>query len=202
MLSPTQQPTANIMGMSSIPPSRSKADSLALDRTSSRSTVSTSKQHQTSMKAKTSKVASSTATTAATSNSTSGNTPNTATSSNNKKRGWDDIESIFDQKKKQQLQEREKQDLDEQQKQQQRQQRRSKMTKSSRPPSTATTDTGRTKTSEWVNDGLGGIYNHEGYTGRTSEDGMKIFKAHVISKNIQNAGQTKDCPFDCNCCFI
>merc|ERR1711907_485466 len=30
---------------------------------------------------------------------------------------------------------------------------------------------------EWVDDGLGGKYNKEGYTGRV-EDGIKIFKAH------------------------
>ena len=52
---------------------------------------------------------------------------------------------------------------------------------------------------EWVDDGLGGKYNHEGYTGRI-EDGVKIFKRHILNK--PGAGNTKDCPFDCNCCFI
>ena len=53
--------------------------------------------------------------------------------------------------------------------------------------------------SEWVDDGLGGKYNKDGYTGRI-EDGMKIFKRHILNK--PGAGTTKDCPFDCNCCFI
>lgn len=56
-----------------------------------------------------------------------------------------------------------------------------------------------TSGSKWVDDGLGGKYNKEGYTGRI-EDGMKIFKRHILNK--PGAGSTKDCPFDCNCCFI
>lgn len=52
---------------------------------------------------------------------------------------------------------------------------------------------------EWKDDGLGGRYNHEGYTGRR-EDGVKIYKAHLF--NSQNFGNTPECPFDCNCCFI
>ena len=52
---------------------------------------------------------------------------------------------------------------------------------------------------EWVDDGLGGIYNKEGYTGRV-EDGVKIFKRHILNK--PGAGSTDLCPFDCNCCFI
>ena len=56
------------------------------------------------------------------------------------------------------------------------------------------------KSSEkWVDDGLGGQFNNEGYTGRV-EDGVKVFKAHVLNRPA--AGSTKDCPFDCQCCFI
>jgi hypothetical protein len=55
------------------------------------------------------------------------------------------------------------------------------------------------KEQEWRDDGLGGKYNHEGYTGR-KEDGVKVFKAHLLNK--PDFGTTKDCPFDCNCCFI
>ena len=51
----------------------------------------------------------------------------------------------------------------------------------------------------WTDDGLGGKFNAEGYTGRT-QDGCKIFKAHVLNK--RRSGNTKDCPFDCDCCFI
>lgn len=52
---------------------------------------------------------------------------------------------------------------------------------------------------QWVDDGLGGRFNNEGYTGRV-EDGVKVFKAHVLNR--PTAGTTKDCPFDCDCCFI
>jgi hypothetical protein len=53
--------------------------------------------------------------------------------------------------------------------------------------------------SEWVNDGLGGKINGEGFTGRVSE-GVKVFKAHALNK--PNFGNSKDCPFDCDCCYI
>lgn len=53
---------------------------------------------------------------------------------------------------------------------------------------------------EWTDDGLGGRFNREGFTGRVDKDGIKIFKAHVL--NGPDAGTTKKCPFDCDCCFI
>ena len=56
-----------------------------------------------------------------------------------------------------------------------------------------------TNGADWVDDGLGGKYNKEGFTGRT-EDGVKVFKRHILNK--PGAGTTKDCPFDCDCCFI
>lgn len=52
---------------------------------------------------------------------------------------------------------------------------------------------------EWIDDGLGGVFDAEGYTGR-KEDGVKVFKAHLFNK--KGFGTTKDCPFDCDCCFI
>jgi hypothetical protein len=58
---------------------------------------------------------------------------------------------------------------------------------------------GKNGADDWVDDGLGGVYNQEGYTGRM-EDGVRVFKAHVLRKT--NSGQTPDCPFDCDCCFI
>jgi len=97
-----------------------------------------------------------------------------------KKRGWDEIESLFDDKKKKRKEITEKKE--------QKKQRKDQKQTSKKPPPAG-----------WVDDGLGGIYNEEGYTGRV-EDGIKIFKAHVLNKS--NAGQTKDCPFDCQCCFI
>ena len=53
---------------------------------------------------------------------------------------------------------------------------------------------------EWANDGLGGIFDSEGYTGRKVEGSMKIYKAHLFNK--KGFGTTKDCPFDCDCCYI
>lgn len=52
---------------------------------------------------------------------------------------------------------------------------------------------------EWVDDGLGGKFNRDGYTGRV-EGGVKVFKAHLF--NQPNFGSSQDCPFDCECCFI
>eukprot|EP00397_Hematodinium_sp_SG-2012_P067262 GEMP01103674.1.p1 GENE.GEMP01103674.1~~GEMP01103674.1.p1 ORF type:complete len:164 (+),score=23.86 GEMP01103674.1:227-718(+) len=52
---------------------------------------------------------------------------------------------------------------------------------------------------EWCDDGLGGIYNKNGWTGRTTEEGLKIYKTHLLQ--LQEGGGTENCPFDCNCCF-
>jgi len=53
---------------------------------------------------------------------------------------------------------------------------------------------------EWSNDGLGGIFDAEGYTGRKVDGSMKVYKAHLFNK--KGFGTTKDCPFDCDCCYI
>jgi len=53
---------------------------------------------------------------------------------------------------------------------------------------------------KWAKDGLGGIFNGEGYTGRRDDGGHRVFKAHLMNKD--TAGETPDCPFDCDCCFI
>lgn len=52
----------------------------------------------------------------------------------------------------------------------------------------------------WASDGLGGIFNGEGYTGRKDGGGHRVFKAHLMNK--EGFGQSKDCPFDCDCCYI
>jgi len=62
------------------------------------------------------------------------------------------------------------------------------------------TDALRLKSGEWVDDGLGGIFNSEGFTGRRDETGVKVYKAHLFNK--KGFGTTKDCPFDCDCCYI
>ena len=60
-------------------------------------------------------------------------------------------------------------------------------------------DIAQLKPKEWVEDGLGGKFNKEGFTGRT-EQGVNIYKAHLFNK--RDFGKTSDCPFDCDCCFI
>ena len=52
---------------------------------------------------------------------------------------------------------------------------------------------------QWASDGMGGIFNGEGFTGRTV-DGGRVFKAHLMNR--EGFGQSVDCPFDCQCCFI
>eukprot|EP00956_Cyclotella_meneghiniana_P032734 scaffold91094_cov75-Cyclotella_meneghiniana.AAC.9 len=54
--------------------------------------------------------------------------------------------------------------------------------------------------SKWASDGLGGVFNGEGYTGRKDEGGHRVFKAHLMNK--EGFGMSKDCPFDCDCCYI
>ena len=62
-------------------------------------------------------------------------------------------------------------------------------------------DVGQLDKGEWAKDGLGGVFDKEGFTGRTEDgSGYKIFKAHLFNK--KGFGTTKDCPFDCDCCFI
>lgn len=53
---------------------------------------------------------------------------------------------------------------------------------------------------EWANDGRGGIYNNDGFTGRRDEGGHRVFKAHLFNR--EGFGNTKACPFDCDCCYI
>mmetsp|Transcript_10826 Transcript_10826/g.23937 ORF Transcript_10826/g.23937 Transcript_10826/m.23937 type:complete len:183 (-) Transcript_10826:78-626(-) len=52
---------------------------------------------------------------------------------------------------------------------------------------------------KWASDGLGGVFNGEGFTGR-QDDGHRVFKAHLMNK--KGFGESPDCPFDCDCCFI
>lgn len=53
---------------------------------------------------------------------------------------------------------------------------------------------------KWAKDGIGGVFNGEGFTGRRDDGGHRVFKAHLMNKD--TAGETPDCPFDCDCCFI
>jgi len=110
-------------------------------------------------------------------------------SQKDKKRGWDEIESLFSngkKKKKATAQAREEACKKVQQE---------KPARKSKPHPIMSAG----REGEWVDDGLGGVYNAEGFTGRV-EDGVKVFKAHILRK--QGAGYSPDCPFDCKCCFI
>lgn len=117
-----------------------------------------------------------------------------------KKRGWDEIESLFDDKKKKEKEQAATAAKEEGLRKARRKQHKAAQSAAEPPEKRATA--AKVEGSEvagWVNDGLGGKFNTEGFTGRV-EDGVKIFKAHVLSK--PNAGQTADCPFDCDCCYI
>jgi len=109
------------------------------------------------------------------------------------KRGWDEIESLFEDHKAKKKQEKE--EHEEHVKQTKLRRKEANNKNIHMKTSHKTTNGG----GGWVDDGLGGVYNHEGYTGRV-EDGVRIFKAHVLRQ--PDAGQTPDCPFDCQCCFI
>lgn len=96
--------------------------------------------------------------------------------------GLDEIEFLFSNKRKAKI-------IEKDAKPELRQTDRKRVKKNPTPSSTR----------QWTDDGLGGKFNGEGYTGRT-QDGCRIFKAHVL--NMPRSGNTKDCPFDCDCCFI
>jgi Eukaryotic protein of unknown function (DUF1764) len=98
-----------------------------------------------------------------------------------KKEGWNEIESLFADKKKVKRELKEEATV-------KAKKQRVHIDKSRNDDNGA-----------WKDDGLGGVYNAEGFTGRV-EDGVKVFKAHLLNK--PNAGQTPQCPFDCDCCFI
>ena len=126
-----------------------------------------------------------------------------------KSSGLDEIESLFGEKKKQKKQdaEAEKAAIAAAKKKKQQQKKIAAAEAAdggtgknthARSKSNASGDGGgKTK---WIDDGLGGVYNSEGFTGR-NEDGVRIFKAHLLG-NKPNFGTSKDCPFDCDCCFI
>ena len=114
-----------------------------------------------------------------------------------KKGGIDEFDALFSEKKKLDRQTKEDEAKKEAARKAAKKARyKNELTSSSSSSKNWSTDAGGC---EWVDDGLGGKYNKEGFTGRV-EDGVKIFKRHILNK--EGAGYTKDCPFDCNCCFI
>jgi flagellar basal body L-ring protein FlgH len=115
------------------------------------------------------------------------------------KRGWDEIDDLFADKKKKKIADTTTIKTKEEKKTKQKRTKQSSSQASSLSSSSSRQKTSSIAGKDWVNDGLGGKYNTEGFTGRV-EDGVKVFKAHVLYK--ADSGKTKDCPFDCNCCFI
>ena len=125
-----------------------------------------------------------------------------------KKSGLEDIDDLFKSKKERVAEEKQKQEEEERIEMEKRKFFKSNASSSSAPSiNKATkkslvgdrTDTCLLKKNEWVNDGLGGVFDAEGFTGR-KEEGVKVFKAHLFNK--KGFGTTKDCPFDCDCCYI
>ena len=57
----------------------------------------------------------------------------------------------------------------------------------------------------WFDDGGGGKYNSAGFMSLYTDDGLKVYKAHILGCNyfgeVPESTKTKLCPFDCSCCF-
>ena len=113
--------------------------------------------------------------------------------------GLDEIDSLFSAKKKQEKQEKEEAKVAAAKRKRLRVDASKKRHDKSVNKSVLEEHFSIASSRKWVDDGLGGKFNSEGYTGRV-EDGVKVFKAHVLNK--PNFGSSKDCPFDCDCCYI
>lgn len=117
-----------------------------------------------------------------------------------KKRGFDEIEDLFASKRKKEKEAAKQIAAAKEKEEKERlRRRRRKINAQERKADEFAAQKNIQSTDTWVDDGLGGRFNAEGFTGRV-EDGCRIFKAHVLSK--PNAGQTPQCPFDCDCCYI
>ena len=151
-------------------------------------------------------------------------------SSSKKKTGLDEIDDLFAAKKSADKEHRVREEKDEKERKKRRRERRAEEAAMARGESVAAASTAGASTSatapshlrskaksvsslsytrddaaglsngQWANDGLGGIFDSEGYTGRKVEGSMKVYKAHLFNK--KGFGTTKDCPFDCDCCYI
>jgi hypothetical protein len=78
-------------------------------------------------------------------------------------------------------------------------QREAKKRQEKKKPVSSRQELDKLKKHDWVDDGLGGRFNKDGFTGRR-EDGVRVYKAHVLNK--KDFGNSPDCPFDCDCCYI
>mmetsp|Transcript_15832 Transcript_15832/g.24647 ORF Transcript_15832/g.24647 Transcript_15832/m.24647 type:complete len:154 (-) Transcript_15832:90-551(-) len=110
--------------------------------------------------------------------------------------GLDEIDALFEDqkntKKKRKLEEEEQEQVAAQKRRAQQHAKNSKLQYNRH-------DVMQMSEREWTDDGLGGKFNKEGFTGR-KHDGVKVFKAHLFNK--PNFGETPNCPFDCDCCYI
>ncbi|MGK3747634.1 MAG: hypothetical protein ACI8RD_004392 [Bacillariaceae sp.] len=128
------------------------------------------------------------------SNGTGDGSGNASATSSARTSAIDEFDALFSDKKKQDKQTKKEEAVEEAAIKAAKKARR----KNDGPSSSSSSSTSF-RGEDWVDDGLGGKFNKEGYTGRV-EDGIKIFKAHILNK--PKSGQTNDCPFDCDCCFI
>jgi Eukaryotic protein of unknown function (DUF1764) len=122
-------------------------------------------------------------------NKTTGSEPSSTALTIQETKGLSDIDALFDSKKKQKQNIKAVAETD---------------AKKQRSAPTISlnydrSDTAKLKPREWADDGLGGKFNQEGFTGR-KEQGVNVYKAHLFNK--RDFGKTVDCPFDCDCCFI
>lgn len=105
---------------------------------------------------------------------------------------WNEIDNLFNRGKEEKRKNREREEND-------KVARKEKKNKRQKIEPSKTDKHSSSGNEVWVDDGLGGKFNSEGFTGRV-EDGVRVFKAHILSK--PGAGSTPMCPFDCECCFI
>lgn len=125
--------------------------------------------------------------------------------------GLDDIDALFATKKEKDIEKKQVEEKNEKRREEQRKLfKRNQESSSSagidistakkKPLTYDRDDINGLKKNEWVNDGLGGVFDAEGFTGRKEEGSGKIYKAHLMNK--KGFGSTSDCPFDCDCCYI
>lgn len=117
--------------------------------------------------------------------------------------GLDEIDLLFALKKDKDVEQKKREQEDEKKKEEKmiffKKNSKSTVSAKSTKMSNDRSDIERLQHGEWVQDGLGGVFDSDGFTGRR-EDGLKVYKAHLFNK--KGFGTTPDCPFDCDCCFI
>ena len=131
-------------------------------------------------------------------------------SSSSKARGAREIDDIFQQLQDTKRMKREKDDNEDSKEDKEVGLKSSDKGGMGENSNTSDNNLGRMRKGEWLDDGLGGIYNRDGWTGRKSKEGFRIFKTHLLMRQNELSGENKKngkygsgkCPFDCSCCFI